>query len=150
MQALQSLPPIVALVLGLVLLAWVIFAFLVPFMVESIRQSTRKTHLELVELNKKLDLLNAALKEAQLRPAPAAGGRHASERATGAAAARTQAAELPVAGDPSARQGRQAKAAKAEGRRRPEPGGRREPTISPADFESGSETAPNRRGPNSK
>lgn len=61
MEALQNLPPIVALLLGLVLLAWLVLVFLVPFMIESIRQSTRKTHEELAEMNQKLDRLNAAL-----------------------------------------------------------------------------------------
>lgn len=61
MQALQNLPPIVALLLGLVLLAWLVLVFLVPFMIESIRQSTRRTYEELAEMNQKLDRLNAAL-----------------------------------------------------------------------------------------
>jgi hypothetical protein len=61
MQALQNLPPIVALVLGLVLLAWLVLVFLVPFMIEGIRQSARKTHEELAEMNLKLDRLNATL-----------------------------------------------------------------------------------------
>jgi len=61
MQALESLPPIVALILGLVLLAWLVLVFLVPFMIEGIRQSTRKTHEELAEMNRKLDRLSSAL-----------------------------------------------------------------------------------------
>lgn len=61
MDALQNLPPIVALVLGLVLLAWLVLVFLVPFMIEGIRQSTRKTYEELVDMNEKLDRLTAAL-----------------------------------------------------------------------------------------
>ena len=61
MEALQDFPPIVALILGLVLLAWLVLVFLVPFMIEGIRQSTRKTYEELVEMNDKLDQLNAAL-----------------------------------------------------------------------------------------
>jgi F0F1-type ATP synthase membrane subunit b/b' len=79
MEALQNLPPIVALLLGLVLLAWLVLVFLVPFMIESIRQSTRKTHEELAEMNQKLDRLNAALmhrmpdRAAMTRAEPAAG-----------------------------------------------------------------------------
>jgi hypothetical protein len=61
MEALQGLPPIVALVLGLVLLAWLVLVFLVPFMIEGIRQSTRKTYEELIEMNEKLDRLNTVL-----------------------------------------------------------------------------------------
>src|SRR5690606_9937128 len=34
-----------------------------PFMIESIRQSARKTHEELVDLNAKLDRLNALLSQ---------------------------------------------------------------------------------------
>jgi hypothetical protein len=61
MEALQDFPPIVALILGLVLLAWLVLVFLVPFMIEGIRQSTRKTYEELAAMNDKLDRLNAAL-----------------------------------------------------------------------------------------
>ena len=61
MEALQDFPPIVALLLGLVLLAWLVLVFLVPFMIEGIRQSTRKTYEELAAMNEKLDRLNAAL-----------------------------------------------------------------------------------------
>ena len=61
MDVFERLPPIVVLVLGFVLIAWLVLVFLVPFMVESIRQSARKTHEELVELNAKLDRLNALL-----------------------------------------------------------------------------------------
>lgn len=63
MQVIESLPPIVALVLGLVLLAWLVLVFLVPFMIESIRQSTRRTHEELAEMNARLERLTAALSE---------------------------------------------------------------------------------------
>ncbi len=69
MEALQTLPPIVALVLGFIGLVWLVLVFLVPFMIEGIRQSAKKTHEELIEMNAKLDRLNALL--AQARPAPA-------------------------------------------------------------------------------
>jgi len=61
MDALQNLPPIVMLVLGFIGLVWLVLVFLVPFMVEGIRQSAKKTHEELVEMNAKLDRLNALL-----------------------------------------------------------------------------------------
>lgn len=71
MEALQSLPPVVALVLGFIGLVWLVLVFLVPFMIEGIRQSTRKTHEELAEMNARLDRLNALLAR---RGAPAAHG----------------------------------------------------------------------------
>ena len=75
MEILDKLPPIVALVLALLLVVWLVLALLVPFMIESIRGSTRKTHLELTELNEKLDRLLAALEKnatARGEPAPPA------------------------------------------------------------------------------
>jgi hypothetical protein len=73
MQTLQNLPPIVGLILGFVLLVWLVFVFLVPFMIESIRQSARKTHEELVELNRKIEELNDRLADsARTAPAPRA------------------------------------------------------------------------------
>ena len=60
---LDSLPPAVRLVLALLLLAWLVLLLLVPFMIESIRTSTRKSYFELVELNKKLDRLIVLLAE---------------------------------------------------------------------------------------
>lgn len=104
MQALQNLPPIVALLLGLVLLAWLVLVFLVPFMIESIRQSTRRTYEELAEMNQKLDRLNAAL------------AHRAPERAAGTGT-RT---EPPLGREPM--------------RDPEAPRGRREPTISETDF----------------
>lgn len=106
MDVFDNLPPIVVLVLGFVLIAWLVLVFLVPFMIESIRQSARKTHEELVELNTKLDRLNALL---------------ASRAATPTSYAEPTVPE------------------------KPEPRGRREPTISePAVRPSGSR---NRREP---
>ena len=61
MESFENLPPIVVLVLGFVLIAWLVLVFLVPFMIESIRQSSRKTHEELADMNAKLDRLNALL-----------------------------------------------------------------------------------------
>jgi len=71
MEAFENLPPIVVLLLGFVLIAWLVLVFLVPFMIESIRQSARKAHDELVEMNAKLDRLNALLSRS--RPDTAAG-----------------------------------------------------------------------------
>lgn len=66
MDELLNLPPIVALVLGFIGLAWLVLVFLVPFMIEGIRQSTRKTYEELVELNQKLDRLNGLLAQGRV------------------------------------------------------------------------------------
>ena len=69
MEILDNLPPAVTLVLALLLLAWLVLLLLVPFMIESIRSSTRKSHFELVELNKKVERLIVMLAErdAELR-----------------------------------------------------------------------------------
>jgi hypothetical protein len=61
MESFENLPPIVVLVLGFVLIAWLVLVFLVPFMIESIRQSARKTHEELADMNAKLDRLSSLL-----------------------------------------------------------------------------------------
>ena len=79
MDALQNLPPIVMLALGFIGLVWLVLVFLVPFMVEGIRQSAKKTHEELVEMNAKLDRLNALL--AQGRAARAGGETGAAQAA---------------------------------------------------------------------
>jgi hypothetical protein len=63
MEILDNLPPAVTLVLALLLLAWLVLLLLVPFMIESIRSSTRKSYFELVELNKKIDRLIVMLAE---------------------------------------------------------------------------------------
>ena len=69
MEILDNLPPAVTLVLALLLLAWLVLLLLVPFMIESIRTSSRKSYFELVEVNKKLDRLVVMLAErnAELR-----------------------------------------------------------------------------------
>ena len=69
MDALETLPPIVVLLLGFVLVAWLVLVFLVPFMIEGIRQSVRRTHEELVATNEKLDQLNALMAHAVGRSA---------------------------------------------------------------------------------
>lgn len=70
MDVLQSVPPAVTIVLGLLLVAWLVLLLLVPFMIESIRSSTRKAHLELEAISRKLDDLAALLGERGSAPAP--------------------------------------------------------------------------------
>ncbi|HEX5049194.1 MAG TPA: hypothetical protein VFX89_18930 [Gammaproteobacteria bacterium] len=69
MEILDNLPPAVTLVIALLLLAWLVLLLLVPFMIESIRSSTRKSYYELVELNKKMERLIVMLaqRDAELR-----------------------------------------------------------------------------------
>lgn len=129
-QLFQNLPPIVGLILGLVLLAWLVFVFLVPFMIESIRQSSRKTHEQLVELNRKIDELNAALSEAAARRLP-------HEPPPQGAAGPARGAQSEKGRKPEAR-----------GTARTGSRGRREPTISETDFGNGPH--PSRREPNVK
>jgi len=57
MDILDNLPPAVLLVLTLLLVVWLVLLLLVPFMIESIRGWTRKSYLELSQINKKLDKL---------------------------------------------------------------------------------------------
>jgi len=61
MDILDNLPPAVLLVLAVLLLIWLVLLLLVPFMIESIRGSARKTYFELQELNKKIDRLTDLL-----------------------------------------------------------------------------------------
>lgn len=122
MQIFENLPPIVGLILGFVLLVWLVFVFLVPFMIESIRQSARKTHEELVELNRKLDALGARLADSA----------HAS----------TAMPRESLPPGPPGKPGARPDAGKPEGRRR------REPTISETDFQN--QPRPNRREPRVK
>ncbi|HEU4620295.1 MAG TPA: hypothetical protein VFV10_19820 [Gammaproteobacteria bacterium] len=122
MQVFENLPPIVGLILGFVLLVWLVFVFLVPFMIEGIRQSSRKTHEELVELNEKLAELNARLADA-VRAAPAARG-------------------------PAEARGREAPSQSAKPDAASPARGRREPTISETDFQN--EPRPTRREPRVK
>ena len=68
MDILQSLPPLVALALGLLLVVWLVLFLLVPFMLESIRSWSRKTYHELEEMNRKLDRLTALLDDRTAEP----------------------------------------------------------------------------------
>jgi hypothetical protein len=62
-EILDNLPPAVMLVLALLLVVWLVLLLLVPFMIESIRGWTRKSHAELAQLNKKVDQLIVLLEE---------------------------------------------------------------------------------------
>jgi hypothetical protein len=68
MEILQSLPPLVTLVLSLLLVVWLVLFLLVPFMLESIRSWTRRNHAELAEINKKLDRIAALLQDKRVDP----------------------------------------------------------------------------------
>jgi hypothetical protein len=52
-----NLPATVQLVLALLLAVWLALLLLVPFMIESIRNSARKTRAQLELLNQKMDRL---------------------------------------------------------------------------------------------
>jgi hypothetical protein len=60
-EILQNLPPAVMVVLALMLLVWLVLLLLVPFMIESIRGWTRKSYIELQEMNERLDKLHGLL-----------------------------------------------------------------------------------------
>lgn len=62
-EILDNLPPAMMLVLALLLVVWLVLLLLVPFMIESIRGWTRKSYVELEELNKKVDRLIVLLSE---------------------------------------------------------------------------------------
>lgn len=125
MQAFDNLPPIVAILIGALALFWLVLALLVPFMIEGIRQSARKSHEELVDLNEKLDRLTALLTDAAGPSTVAAP--HARSNA------RSNAADTADARVEGVRQ------AAAEAR------GRREPTISATEIDE--PPRPNRREP---
>ena len=61
MDNISNLPPAVLLGLTVLLAVWLVLLLLVPFMIESIRGSTRKAHLQLELLNRKIDKLIALL-----------------------------------------------------------------------------------------
>ena len=67
MEILDNLPPSIGLVLGLLLVVWLVLALLVPFMIESIRSSNRRSAAELEEINDKMDRV-VALLERQRTP----------------------------------------------------------------------------------
>ena len=57
MDNFANLPATVQLVLAVLLAVWLALLLLVPFMIESIRNSTRKTRTQLELLNQKMDRL---------------------------------------------------------------------------------------------
>jgi predicted PurR-regulated permease PerM len=61
MDNLANLPPVVLLVLAVLVAVWLVLLLLVPFMIESIRNSTRKANLQLEQLNQRVDTLIALL-----------------------------------------------------------------------------------------
>jgi hypothetical protein len=63
MDILENVPPALTLVVVLIVLIWVVLLFLVPFMIEGIRSSARKSHEELQAMNAKLDRLTRLLSE---------------------------------------------------------------------------------------
>jgi len=78
MDIFAEMPSSLAWALGLLAVVWVALALLVPLMIESIRISTRRTQLELREINEKLDRLIEALEQRteppelhETHPAPA-------------------------------------------------------------------------------
>ena len=85
MDNISNLPPAVSLVLAVLLAVWLVLLLLVPFMVESIRSSTRKSHLQLELLNGKIDRLIELLESRDAQNARAAEPRdarpHVAERA---------------------------------------------------------------------
>jgi hypothetical protein len=73
MDNFANLPATVQLVLAVLLAVWLALLLLVPFMIESIRNSARKTRAQLELLNKKMDRLIDLLERGE--PTRAAGPR---------------------------------------------------------------------------
>jgi hypothetical protein len=69
-EILDNLPPAVLLVLTLLLVVWLVLLLLVPFMIESIRGWSRKSYVELEQLNKRVDRLIVLLEERADASAP--------------------------------------------------------------------------------
>ena len=57
MDNISNLPPAVLLVLTILFVVWLVLLLLVPFMIEGIRNSTRKANQQLELLNRKVDKL---------------------------------------------------------------------------------------------
>jgi predicted PurR-regulated permease PerM len=85
MDNISNLPPAVSLVLAVLLVVWLVLLLLVPFMIESIRSSTRKAHHQLELLNRKIDRLIELLESRDAQNARAGEPRdtvpHVAERA---------------------------------------------------------------------
>jgi hypothetical protein len=65
MDNLANLPAPVQIVLALLLAVWLALLLLVPFMIESIRNSSRKSRAELELLNQKMDRLIEILERSE-------------------------------------------------------------------------------------
>ncbi len=72
MDNFANLPSTVQLVLAVLLAVWLALLLLVPFMIESIRNSARKTRAQLELLNQKMDNLIDILERSE--PATRAAG----------------------------------------------------------------------------
>jgi hypothetical protein len=75
MDNLANLPAAVQVVLAVLLAVWLALLLLVPFMIESIRNSSRKSRAQLELLNQKMDRLIDILDRGE--PAARAGGSRA-------------------------------------------------------------------------
>jgi hypothetical protein len=70
MDNFANLPATVQLVLAVLLAVWLALLLLVPFMIESIRNSSRKTRAQLELLNQKLDRLIDILEHSEQASRP--------------------------------------------------------------------------------
>ena len=61
MDNLANLPPAVTLVLAVLVTVWLVLLLFVPFMIASIRNSTRKANVQLEQLNQRVEKLIALL-----------------------------------------------------------------------------------------
>jgi hypothetical protein len=77
MDNFANLPATVQLVLAVLLAVWLALLLLVPFMIESIRNSSRKSRAELELLNQKMDRLIDILERGE--PATRTVGRRAQD-----------------------------------------------------------------------
>jgi hypothetical protein len=119
MQIFEGVPSAFLLVLALIVLVWLVLVFLVPFMVEGIRGSSRKTYEELREMNEKLDRLAALLADqARLMRTGAAPGARPTQPETGPTARRPDVTPATAGRRPATAQ------------QQDSPPPRREPTIS--------------------
>jgi predicted PurR-regulated permease PerM len=59
MDNLANLPPAVTLVLAVLVAVWLVLLLFVPFMIASIRNSTRRANMQLEQLNQRIDRLIA-------------------------------------------------------------------------------------------
>jgi len=82
MENLANLPPAVTLVLAVLVAVWLVLLLFVPFMIASIRNSTRRTNVQLEQLNQRVEKLIAVLDRTDALVARAGEPRpHVGERA---------------------------------------------------------------------